>query len=369
MTPEVFFDQLENHLSKELPLVVYRKPMKSGLRALLQNTDTLYEVKNFKESGFVFAPFDSQSRKVLIQSSEMLELASYSPKKFEPEEYLDIDLKNVGNKDHHLRLVQNAVSSIKQGHLKKVVLSRILKGQATMKPLSLFQRLLALYSNAFCYLFYHPKVGLWLGATPEILLQVKNNRLTTMSLAGTKPYVNGQEPEWGEKEILEQKYVTEYIEEALKNEISELNSGSLESARSGKLWHLRTKISGNIENQNLEGVLEKLHPTPAVCGLPKLESKAFILENEGYDRQFYTGYLGELNMKQEKMRSSRRANQENQVYRSINRFTELFVNLRCMQLVKDQALIYVGGGITAGSDPENEWDETVLKSKTMSSIL
>ena len=57
------------------------------------------------------------------------------------------------------------------------------------------------------------------------------------------------------------------------------------------------------------------------------------------------------------------------MYRSINRFTELFVNLRCMQLVKDQALIYVGGGITAGSDPENEWDETVLKSKTMSSIL
>ena len=90
-----------------------------------------------------------------------------------------------------------------------------------------------------------------------------------------------------------------------------------------------------------------MHPTPAVCGFPKKESKDFILKNERYDRAFYTGFLGELNMST----------------------SELYVNLRCMEIEKESIHIYVGGGITKESDPEKEWNETVAKSKTIKGVL
>ena len=91
-----------------------------------------------------------------------------------------------------------------------------------------------------------------------------------------------------------------------------------------------------------------LHPTPAVCGLPKEEAKQFILDNELYNRDFYTGFLGELNLKGQ---------------------TNLYVNLRCMQLKDNRISIYVGGGITADSNAENEWEETVIKAKVMKNAL
>ena len=84
--------------------------------------------------------------------------------------------------------------------------------------------------------------------------------------------------------------------------------------------------------------------------MPKEISKEFILSNEGYDREFYTGFLGELNL----------TNTER---------THLFVNLRCMKLTDNKATIYVGGGITKDSTAEREWDETQHKSKTMLNLL
>jgi isochorismate synthase len=95
-------------------------------------------------------------------------------------------------------------------------------------------------------------------------------------------------------------------------------------------------------------VIQLLHPTPAVCGLPKEQSKAFILENENYDRTFYTGFLGELNM-------------ENK--------TDLFVNLRCMEICESQANLFMGCGITKDSIPEKEWEESINKSFTMKRVL
>ena len=91
-----------------------------------------------------------------------------------------------------------------------------------------------------------------------------------------------------------------------------------------------------------------VHPTPAVCGLPKNEAKVFILENEGYDREFYTGFFGELNLKGS---------------------SNLFVNLRCMQVLKNQLALYIGGGITIDSIPEKEWEETIAKSEVMLKVL
>ncbi|HLV50467.1 MAG TPA: chorismate-binding protein, partial [Flavobacterium sp.] len=98
---------------------------------------------------------------------------------------------------------------------------------------------------------------------------------------------------------------------------------------------------------DVKNLIQNLHPTPAVCGLPKKEAFDFIWENEGYNREFYTGFIG---IEKENMK-------------------DYFVNLRCAQIFQNQIQIYVGGGITAESNPEKEWEETELKSGTIGNAL
>jgi len=115
--------------------------------------------------------------------------------------------------------------------------------------------------------------------------------------------------------------------------------------------HIQTDIKAELRNDfSLKKIIEKLHPTPAVCGFPKDLSQKFILENEGYNRSFYTGFLGELNF-------------------SDNKTSELYVNLRCMEIENQKVRFYIGCGITKDSDPEKEFFETVNKSVTMKSLF
>ena len=274
-----------------------------------------------------------------------------------------------GAKSHHIALVEKAIKSIEKGDFRKVVLSRKALVALEHSPVTLFKNLLSRYDTALCYLWFHPKVGLWLGATPEILLKTRNRRLTTMSLAGTQTFEGDIHPTWGQKEREEQKLVTDYIEDALEDQVLHLERSETETVRAGELLHLRTKLTGILKDNSLESIIKALHPTPAVCGLPKTITKDFIIENEGYNREYYTGFLGELNLYDKKQRNANRANQENQAYRSVVKTSTLFVNLRCMQIKNEQAHIYVGGGITKDSNPEREWEETVAKSKTMLDIL
>ena len=135
--------------------------------------------------------------------------------------------------------------------------------------------------------------------------------------------------------------------------------------------HLKTSISAFINEAEvpLENVIKALHPTPAVCGLPKKTAHDFILCNEGYSRNYYTGFLGEINLKIEKKRATSRRNIENLAYGTIKKHTHLFVNLRCMEIDAQGAQLYVGGGVTSSSDPEAEWEETVHKLSTVARVL
>ena len=269
-------------------------------------------------------------------------------------------------------MVSKGITVIKDKKLDKVVLSR--KETVEIKetnPFVLFKKLLNHYPNAFVYCWFHPETGLWLGATPETLLQIENNRLTTMSLAGTKPYQGTLDVEWSEKEIHEQKIVTDYLVKQLDNQLDNLQISDTKTTQAGNLVHLKTMVSGLLEpaENSLKTIIDKLHPTPAVCGFPKTEAMNFILENENYDREFYTGFLGELNFEKNETRNRNRRNVENNAYSSVKKVTNLYVNLRCMKLECNKAQIYVGGGITSDSVPEHEWQETVAKSATIKKAL
>lgn len=353
-----FFIELERVYQSKTPFVVFRKPNEDLVTAFVQKTQELQELKSYDEAGFVFAPFNSKEQKIFfpfdecdsfsikIRDNELLEINEIKAEK--PK--FDLIEVSDSSKEKHIAIVQNAIDFIKSNNAQKIVLSRkeTLK-IANLNVLDTFKKMLMAYKNAFVYLWFHPEVGLWMGATPEKLLTVEKGNFKTMALAGTQKYTGTTNVVWPNKEKQEQQYVTEFILNNLEESVENLKVSEPFTVQAGNLVHIRTDISGKLKSDDsLESIINSLHPTPAVCGLPKTVAAAFILQNEGYHRAYYSGFLGELN---------------------INNATNLFVNLRCMQLENKVASIYVGGGITADSIPENEWEETVSKTEVMKKVL
>ena len=343
-------EKLAEAYKNQLPFVAYNKPNSNIINAVFQKDNRLHYVIDYSEEGFVFAPFDTEESAVLIPN-EINTSVQFK--------ILDDKLKNskisqnekVEDREKHIKFVQNSKQFLEGSDVSKVVVARskeiVLEGFDVFET---FEKLVCAYAQATCYVWFHPKVGLWMGATPETLLEIEGTSFKTMSLAGTQRFSNTTEVSWGEKELEEQQFVTDYVLSNLKSVTSSLKSSETYTVKAGALLHLRTDISGEIFNDNgVENLIKVLHPTPAVCGFPREKSKAFILENENFNRMFYTGFFGELN---------------------INKKSSLYVNLRCLEKIENNNIrLYVGGGITAKSDPEKEWEETVAKCRTMESIL
>ena len=373
-----FYQKLRNQISEKKAFVVYRKPGNTLVEAYLQDSKETYFTKDLSESGFVFAPFNSEAETYIIPSeeSERIEyefLAVDSNLKMdEGPNSIDFEYMEETQKRHE-NLIQKGINRIKDGDFKKVVLARTEKVQVyDPDPIRILKNLLNKYPQAMVYLWFHPETGYWLGATPETLLKVERNRFDTMALAGTRVFQGETDVEWESKEVEEQLFVTDYILETLEDlpGIQNIQASRPYSARAGNLLHICTDIRGQLKNpEDLNQLIKALHPTPAVCGLPKQKALNFILENEEHSREFYAGYLGELNVKKEQKRSSNSNNQENQQFVAISKQTELFVNLRCMKLKDGNARIFVGGGVTKDSNAADEWMETVNKSQTMKAVL
>lgn len=342
-------NRLKKQYSENLPFVIYRKRNSALLRALLQKDNTLETTPEFEKSGFVMAPFSEGLPVVLIRPDEILEgeiESAGDPVSFGG---FSADLSQQG-KSEYVEKVQSALQAIESKQLQKVVLSRKISNNLKPNPFLTYQILLRQFPEAFCYLLYHPSIGIWMGASPETLLRYSNEQITTVSLAGTRKGGSLKDTTWGPKEYREQQYVTEFIEKAIDGLADPPELTGPETVKAGNLLHLKTLLKASNPRVGLAQFIKALHPTPAVCGIPAEKAKAYLLANEGYPRAYYTGFLGELNWG-EKSES------------------HLFVNLRCMKLGDDQVDIYVGGGLVKGSDPELEWLETVHKSQSMLHLL
>ncbi|MBA4275881.1 isochorismate synthase [Flavobacterium sp.] len=334
---------------QNLPFVIYKKPNNNNVKGLFQQNDTLFTATDCIEKGFVFTSFDS-SKTVLIPENQSETISAvFQEKAIAISQKVD-NTTNDKAKNNFENLVAKGIQAIENKQFKKVVLSR--KETVDLVDfdwIAAFEKLAQLYPSTFAYCFFHPKVGIWLGATPEQLLKANDKKFNTIALAGTQKDTGSNEVIWPKKEQEEQQIVTDYIVEKIKDITSEVEVSEPYSLKAGSIWHIKTDISGTLNSSsNLCEVVQLLHPTPAVCGLPKDKSKAFILENENYDRTFYTGFLGELNVEDQ---------------------TDLFVNLRCMEISGSQAHLYMGCGITKESIPEKEWEESCNKSATMKRVL
>lgn len=231
--------------------------------------------------------------------------------------------------------------------LKKAILSRLklITIPAEFDLLAYFERLESAHANALVYILLHPTEGLWIGATPEVLISRKGKKYTTVSLAGTQK-ISGSTYFWSDKEKEEQEFVSAHIRESLtRNGIEDFIESGPTTAEAGSVAHLKTIFQFEVDDKNFNflNIADQLHPTPAISGTPVAEAIELINTTENHSRQLYTGYLGRISAQS----------------------IDLYVNLRCMQVFPSKMVLYLGGGITQGSQLEAEWEETEQKAKTL----
>lgn len=359
------FDISDLLLKKGLPFVIYSLPKSHDPKLIFQKEQLpdhidILNIEN--KSGFVISPFDSAKTGMakLIKPDFVLSEGDNFDKAIEFIQSLPDEGKNSFSdnicisKSDYIDRATYLINKLKEGELQKVVLSRVIQKnlKKSLNTTDLLKKLISKYNDAFVYLFHLPEEGTWIGASPETLFKSVDNSIITTALAGTRlASENNGDPKWTLKEKEEQHFVTLFIESLL----SELSIDNYEqngpvTVVAGNLAHLEStfKIPASVVKSKTSRLIAGLHPTPAVCGLPKAEAYLIIQKAEQHQRRYYTGFLGPWNMANE---------------------SQLFVNLRCAELNSNKINIYVGGGLTASSNPEAEYKETVHKSQTLLSVV
>ncbi|MCO6024437.1 chorismate-binding protein [Prevotella cerevisiae] len=322
-------------------------------------------------SGFVFAPFDpSRETPVLLLVPDQVEVLKIGASK--GADQLDAGISDAG-KSHDLssewesyqKMFAAFHGQLTGKEFQKIVLARRSRRyiENLPTPEELFQKACRCYPHLFVALVSTQEGGTWLTATPEILLKGSGRIWQTIALAGTmksgdtgtsfpqNPYRDPalRNALWTKKNIHEQALVADYIEKCVDRFSNQLEKTPPYTTRAADLLHLRSDFRFTLpDHDHLGDLLDALHPTPAVCGLPKKKARRFILENECAPRRYYSGFQGPLSFQGE---------------------THLYVTLRCMELTAHYCDLYAGGGLLNDSHCEDEWLETGAKLGTMERLL
>ncbi|MBR1686960.1 MAG: chorismate-binding protein [Prevotella sp.] len=339
---------------------VFRLPNETRCTLMMQPSDSLLELPSCAElggrSGFVMAPFvPTPDEPVLLLQPDVVESCSLESLKEWDNELLPMVhyptlavSQHRDRADYHIDF-SNFHAQLVAGDYQKLVLSRMVDASRidSVSPLDLFRDACERYPRMFVGLFSTPQSGAWLTATPEVLLSGSGRQWLTIALAGTMPYE--PRPQWSPKNIAEQRFVASYLMETLEQFATDIDETGPYTARAAHLIHLRSDFRFTLDRPHVVGdLLQALHPTPAVSGLPKRSAIDFILHNEQHRRHYYSGFCGPL---------------------SVQGQTHLFVSLRCMQFGADRYRLYAGGGLLPDSREEQEWQETETKLDTMRNLI
>lgn len=366
-------------LSK-LPFVLYRLPEGTPqLMVLTQGKPLSFTALSALDeaSGFVMAPFDlSGSHPVVLWPNasclkasgwpdittcltELLSAPDWAALKAQVEQAALLapgTINTMGAGPYRSDFAQFS-AALHAGLFQKLVLSSYFEQESScFYVLDNFMRACAVKPELMVVLAQAPQVGTWFVATPEVLVRTlpQSSRLHTMALAGTMPYCaeNMELAAWSHKNREEQALVTSYLTAIL---VDDYEAHGPYPVKAGSVVHLRTDLTFTPK-QGLSALLAALHPTPAVCGLPKAAALDFIVEHESYQRSYYAGFLGEM--------------------QSPKSGTNLFVNLRTIELLAQQGVwgpwifrSYVGGGLLAASNEDSEYAEICAKNRSVLSNL
>lgn len=348
-------------LQRAIPFIAYRLPNSSVIRLLIakQVDSFLFHGQDmFDEAGFLVVPFDNERRNAYMLHARFdADISALTAEQltwiFEQEEQplCLAEHTHISDKEDYTDAFQRVLSLIKCEHISKAIISRCHFDAAidAQKAPEHFVHLCAIQAGTYNYLLFLPEAGLWMGASPELFLRRGEHAIETVSLAGTMKHA--EVIKWDEKDLKEQDIVSNYILEHLEHfQVEEVEKEGPQTVSAGQVSHLKTIF--RFPKDGLRGkqgrFVQALHPTPAVCGYPKDLSKQYILETEQHERGLYAGFLGSI--------------------QPDGQFA-FYVNIRCMQYFANGAGLYVGGGITALSELEAEYNETVLKAENLLRIL
>ncbi len=241
---------------------------------------------------------------------------------------------------HWSRQVDSALKVIAKGQLDKVVLARecTLQLEKPIDPWPIVAALEKKVENAYIFCLQPTPRSAFLGASPERLFYRSGSTLQTEALAGTRPIRQSPKNLMNDpKDRLEFHLVEQSIREALAPFVDNPLTFSPPMIRGAtSVQHiysrLTTQLRQGVTDSNL---LDRLHPTGALAGYPKLEAMELLSQLETFDRGLYGAPIG----------------------RSNGQESEWIVGIRSCLLFESTARLYSGTGIVAGSNPDSEWDE------------
>ena len=335
-------------MDDNLPIVLFSLPNQPDFTLVSGQSVEVDKIDgNFE--GFVFHPFKitKENEPLFIEKNIFEQVSIFELNKFSERFSCLLDIEKMpycANRTSFVKLVSTMQSELHLQGVTKTVASRIktVKTPQRIDPIDLLRNLQENHPQHFNYLLFYPNKCMWIGSSPELLIEQQGKQIKTVSLAGTKKANANQD--WTDKELHEQNIVTQYIKNTLASVGAfNIDIGNLDSVNAGNIEHLKTVFTAKVKDVNPMTIAQKLHPTPAVGGFPKKGGVGIVNICETHDRSYYTGFLGMIEKKQ----------------------ANLYVNIRCAQIFKQKILVYLGAGITADSDPEKEWVETENKANSM----
>ncbi len=327
----------------------YKLPNENYYRYVESNTlplqlPCLSAIKT-EHSGFLIVPFDTHEFPILLISPEAEHehpLSNVTDIHFTQEATKAIDMAY----QHHFEACKKYLDD---GMLQKIVLSHQFVESHIVQHscLDLFTSAASTFPKCYVALWYTPLTGYWLTITPEVLLESYNNgQWHTVALAGT---MQKEETIWSEKNQREQQYVADYVTSVLNPLVNHFTHSEVQTIEAAQLKHLRTDFFFT-PHAKIGELLEALHPTPAVCGLPKKKAYSAIKQIESSPRKYYAGCSGPLQLSKEG--------------------THLYVTLRCAHWTDNSAVTYyAGGGLLKESKLQEEWHEINSKKQTAKCIV
>ncbi len=266
---------------------------------------------------------------------------------------------------HWRSLVTRALGHIAAGDLAKVVLARF---QCIDRPLGQdidWVSAVCLLRQQYpaCLRFVLPLAGsngataLFMGATPELLVERRGLHVHCDALAGSRPCSAGGESAQSvaesllrdDKERREHAFVVQSIRDRLKRHGAQSEPSQPQARILRNVVHLWTPLAGTLTQPvHILSLLRDLHPTPAVCGVPQASAADFIFRHEGWSRGYYAAPIGWFDAQGD---------------------GAFYVGIRSALLRDDRAWLFAGAGIVAGSDPDHELRETAAKLRPMLSAL
>ncbi len=321
------------------------------LKSQAQSSSTLKDMLSSNELPFAVMRYPGESRVRMAMMPEFdgssLRFAGLEVNTWLDAKYESMPVAKVSTQRADYECAVDAVIDLLRIRGGKTVICRQICGKfSRSNPFEMAEEYFALFPDMFCFLFYHPAVGYWMGASPELLLEIDADGVGhTRALAGTRR--RDAEEQWSVKNKQEHSIVVDDICSRVTTACGDCTAivRPTDVLKYGNIEHLLTPIDifASSKPLDMHRLVGAIHPTAAVCGYPMEQALPEIASAEAAPRYFYGGTFVAPNL--------------------------AYVVLRCVHFDEHNWCIFTGSGITPHSMASEEWDETEDKAAPLLNIL